>query len=211
MQTHKRFAADELVEQIHLTADSEISDWFSANIELTAMSGSFDQMSEEILNVSWHNCELSQSRLTASVFKNCQFRQVVFNNCDLSAVTFIDCQFKDCVLLDSKCTAYLSFIACSFAGLTLQGLTAEILEAQDCRIYHLSISNCNIDQLRFAGIEKLPSRSSSKVMIVKTELAGIGGITQMANKGEQIEIDAQLWTLFGDLLLRQIGIHQIDS
>ncbi len=182
--------------------------WFDPGEEIVGQTGTFSLSSTAIDQVLWTDCEVSQSRFTACTFTDCQFERVAFLDCDLSSVSFIDCVFKDCTVRGGKKAPFLAFVDSLINGMTITGLGAEALEIQGGRLRELTISECSLGRLTFSAVKKTPKHRQS-VTITDTTLNAVGGITQLAEAGVEVQVDAALWTLFGDLLLRQIGIKQV--
>jgi hypothetical protein len=94
--------------------------------------------------------------------------------------------------------------------LSIFELNADRVEIQGGTLKHLTVADAKMDQLVFAHVAS-PRRSTGHVVLANVSLTSVGGISQLATAGVQVSVDPDLWALFGDLLLRQMGLECLDT
>jgi hypothetical protein len=178
-------------------------------VDVVAARSSQALSQRTLRSVSWADTVVEFSRCSAAVFEGARFDRVVFRDCELSGVSFIDCSFRDCVVIGGKATSMLSVVDCAINGLWILDLNADRIEIQGGTIRALSIVDSSVGELVFnqpAG----PKRSRGAVRLANLALGSVGGVTRLTEAGITVSVDAELWSLFGDLLLRQLGVEQLD-
>ena len=181
----------------------------SAEIVNARLSGGDFFQQRKTADTYFENCLFDSTRCSASTFDNVIFDKVLFRSCELSGVNFIDCQFRNCFIEGGKSSSFLSFADCVLTGLHLSGLTIDRLEVQGGTIVDVSVVESSIEALTFVKPFK-PSRKMGRVTLSGLRLESVGGISQLAAVPVKIAVDRELWSLFGDLLLRQMGLEVTD-
>lgn len=182
---------------------AELEDVTGASITGAELGGT------KLYGLNWTNCEVRASRFSATTMENCTFDHVVFGDCDLSGVSFIDCIFRNCIILGGKSTSLLAFVDSSLSLLFIAGTKIERIEIQGSRIGTLSLVDSAIEVLTFSNCR--PHSSTAKISLARLDLGSAGGVSKLPEAGVPVSVDTSLWTQFGDLYLKQLGLAEMTS
>jgi hypothetical protein len=208
--TKRSNSVGRIIDEIEGGALDTLSRLDDSDGEVSGVTSGPDLFQKRLRGVSWSGCVARSARLSAAVFEDCQFHRVVFRDCELSGASFVECNFRDCYIVGGKAGTILSVVDCSMVDLSIFELNADRVEIQGGTLTHLTVADAKLDQLVFAHVAS-PRRSAGQVVLTNVSLASVGGISQLANAGVQVSVDPDLWSLFGDLLLREMGLERLDK
>lgn len=158
----------------------------------------------DLKNVVFDTC-----RLTGAVLESSRFRRVLFVDSELTGLTFKDCYFEECIILGGKASSHVSFLECSFDSLTILSTRVGELDFQSCGIKHLRLASMHADQLRFQESEALGR--TGELQMADLDVANLVGFEELPRKQVNVCMDRELWTAYGDLLLRQMRFVEMNE